>query len=336
MKALVLREHGVGGLHYETDFPDPAPGAGDVVVRVRAAALNYHDIFTRRGMPGIKIPMPAIMGLDVAGEIAAVGPEVAGWRVGNRVLGDPINRVEGGLVGETVHGGLAEYCRLREHQLVKIPDGVGFEEAAALPCAYGTARRMMFTNGRVTAGEKVLILGASGGVGVCCVQLAKLAGATVIAATGSAEKADALRGLGADDTINYMQEDFVQEIYARYGKPARRGAGSDRGVDVVVNYTGGDTWTRSLRVLRLGGRLLTCGATAGYDPAEDIRFIWTFELQILGSNGWAREDIAALLDMVRAGRLKAVVDATYPLERAAEALARLEDRRVFGKLVIVP
>jgi len=336
MKALVLREHGVGGLRYETDFPDPAPGAGDVVVRVRAAALNYHDMFTRRGMPGIKIPMPAIMGLDVAGEIAAVGPEVAGWRVGNRVLGDPINRVEGGLVGETVHGGLAEYCRLREHQLVKIPDGVGFEEAAALPCAYGTARRMMFTNGRVTAGEKVLILGASGGVGVCCVQLAKLAGATVIAATGSAEKADALRGLGADDTINYMQEDFVQEIYARYGKPARRGAGSDRGVDVVVNYTGGDTWTRSLRVLRLGGRLLTCGATAGYDPAEDIRFIWTFELQILGSNGWAREDIAALLDMVRAGRLKAVVDATYPLERAAEALARLEDRRVFGKLVIVP
>ena len=336
MKALVLREHGVGGLRYETDFPDPAPGAGDVVVRVRAAALNYHDIFTRRGMPGIKIPMPAIMGLDVAGEIAAVGPEVAGWRVGNRVLGDPINRVEGGLVGETVHGGLAEYCRLREHQLVKIPDGVGFEEAAALPCAYGTARRMMFTNGRVTAGEKVLILGASGGVGVCCVQLAKLAGATVIAATGSAEKADALRGLGADDTINYMQEDFVQEIYARYGKPARRGAGSDRGVDVVVNYTGGDTWTRSLRVLRLGGRMLTCGATAGYDPAEDIRFIWTFELQILGSNGWAREDIAALLDMVRAGRLKAVVDATYPLERAAEALAQLEDRRVFGKLVIVP
>jgi len=336
MKALVLREHGVGGLHYETDFPDPAPGAGDVVVRVRAAALNYHDIFTRRGMPGIKIPMPAIMGLDVAGEIAAVGPEVAGWRVGNRVLGDPINRVEGGLVGETVHGGLAEYCRLREHQLVKIPDGVGFEEAAALPCAYGTARRMMFTNGRVTAGEKVLILGASGGVGVCCVQLAKLAGATVIAATGSAEKADALRGLGADDTINYMQEDFVQEIYARYGKPARRGAGSDRGVDVVVNYTGGDTWTRSLRVLRLGGRMLTCGATAGYDPAEDIRFIWTFELQILGSNGWAREDIAALLDMVQAGRLKAVVDATYPLERAAEALAQLEDRRVFGKLVIVP
>ena len=336
MKAVVLREHGEGGLRYETDFPDPAPGAGDVVVQVRAASLNYHDIFTSRGMPGIKIPMPAIMGLDVAGEIVATGPGVFGWKVGDRVLGDPINRVEGGLTGETVHGGLAEYCRLRAHQLVKIPDGVGFAEAATLPCAYGTARRMMFANGRVAAGEKVLILGASGGVGVCCVQLAKLAGATVIAGTGSAEKAARLRGLGADDTINYTQEDFVQAIYARYGKPARRGAGGDRGVDVVVNYTGGDTWTRSLRVLRVGGRVLTCGATAGYDPPEDIRFIWTFELQILGSNGWAREDITALLDMVQSGRLTAVVDATYPLERAAEALARLESRQVFGKLVIVP
>ena len=336
MRAMVLREHGVGGLRYETDFPDPIPGPGDVVVGVRAAALNYHDVFTRRGMPGIRISMPAIMGLDVAGEIAALGPEVAGWKVGDRVLGDPINRVEGGLTGETVHGGLAEYCRIRAHQLVAIPDGIGFEAAAALPCAYGTARRMMFTNGRVAASEKVLILGASGGVGVCCVQLAKLAGATVIAATSSQAKAMRLHALGADHIVNYADEDFVQAIYALFGKPARRGAGSDRGVDVVVNYTGGDTWTRSLRVLRVGGRLLTCGATAGYDPPEDIRFIWTFELQILGSNGWAREDITALLDLVRSGKLEAVIDATYPLEQAAEALARLENRDVFGKLVIVP
>src|SRR5271154_3709420 len=232
MKAVVLREHGAGGLRYETDFPDPAPGAGDVVVRVRAAALNYHDVFTRRGMPGIKIPMPAIMGLDVAGEIAATGPDVSGWKIGDRVLGDPINRVEGGLTGETVHGGFAEYCRLRAHQLVRIPDGVGFAEAAALPCAYGTARRMMHTNGHVAAGEKVLILGASGGVGVCCVQLAKLAGATVIAATGSEEKAARLRALGAEHVINYAEEDFVQAIYALYGKPTRRGAGSGNGVDV--------------------------------------------------------------------------------------------------------
>jgi alcohol dehydrogenase len=336
MKALVLREHGSAGLQLETGFSDPVPAAGDVVLRVRAASLNYHDVFTCRGMPGIRIPMPAIMGLDVAGEIVALGAGVQGWRVGDRVLGDPINRVEGGLVGETVHGGFAEYCRLRAHQLIAIPDGVGFEQAAALPCAYGTARRMMLTKGHVKAGEKVLILGASGGVGVCCVQLAKLVGSTVIAATSSVEKASRLKALGADDIIDYAQEDFVEAVYARYGKPARRGPGSDRGVDVVVNYTGGDTWTKSLRILRVGGRLLTCGATAGYDPTEDIRYIWTFELQILGSNGWAREDVTALLDLVQAGKLEAVIDATFPLERAGEALMRLENRQVFGKLVVTP
>src|SRR5437660_212406 len=211
MKALVLREHGAGGLRYETDFPEPVPGEGDVVLRGRGASLNYHDVFTRRGMPGIRIPMPAIMGLDVAGEIAALGPGVTEWRVGDRVVGDPVNRVEGGLTGETIHGGLAEYCRLKAHQLVRIPDGVSFEQAAALPCAYGTARRMMHTNGRVAAGEKVLILGASGGVGVCCVQLAKAAGATVIAATSSDEKGRRLRALGADQILNYAEKDLVQE-----------------------------------------------------------------------------------------------------------------------------
>jgi alcohol dehydrogenase len=336
MRAFALREHGAGGARLESDFPDPVPGDGDVIVRVRATALNYHDVFTRRGMPGIRIALPAIMGLDVAGEIAALGPGVAGWKVGDRVVGDPINRVEGGLTGETVHGGLAEYCRLRAHQLVRIPDGVTFAQAAALPCAYGTARRMMFTNGHVTAGEKVLILGASGGVGVCCVQLAKAAGSMVIAATSSEEKAARLRALGADHIINYAARDFVPQIYEMFGKPSRRGAGSDKGVDVVVNYTGGDTWTKSLRVLRVGGRLLTCGATAGYDPPEDIRFIWTFELQIRGSNGWARDDITALLDMVQAGQLKAVIDETFPLERAADALARLEGRQVFGKVIVAP
>jgi alcohol dehydrogenase len=337
MRAVVLHEHGDSDkLIYESGFPDPVPGEGDVVLRVRASSLNYHDVFTRRGMPGIKIPLPAIVGLDVAGEIVALGAGVSRWSIGDRVLVDPINRVEGGLMGETVHGGLAELCRARAHQLVRIPGDVSFEQAAALPCAYGTARRMMETNGHVARGEKVLILGASGGVGVCCVQLAKRAGATVIACAGSEAKAARLRALGADATINYLEQDFVKEVYARYGKPVRRGAGVDNGVDVVVNYTGGDTWTKSLRVLRVGGRMLTCGATAGFDPKEDIRFIWTFELKILGSNGWAREDVVALLDMVQAGTLKAEIDETFPLERAAEALSRLENRQVFGKLVIVP
>ena len=337
MKAAVVREHGAPDrLNFETDFPDPRPGPGDVIVAVKASSLNYHDVFTRRGMPGIKVPMPAIMGLDVAGEIAEVGPGVNGWSKGDRVLVDPINRIEGGLMGETVHGGLAELCRAKAHQLVKIPEGVSFSDAAALPVAYGTALRMMRTNGRVAAGEKVLILGASGGVGVCCVQLAKIAGAEVIACAGTDAKARRLAELGADKTINYIEKDFMKEVFAMYGKPTRRGAGSDQGVDVVVNYTGGDTWVKSMKVLKVGGRLLTCGATAGYDPQEDIRFIWTFELKVLGSNGWARSDIVTLLEMVQQGKLKVLVDKVYKLEEAREALRVIEDREVFGKIVVAP
>ena len=337
MKAAVIREHGgLDRLNVETGFPDPAPGEGDVIVAVKASSLNYHDVFTRRGMPGIKVPMPCIMGLDVAGEIATVGPGVTDWRRGDRVLVDPINRVEGGLMGETIHGGLAELCRARAHQLIRIPDGVSFADAAALPVAYGTALRMMRTNGHVAAGEKVLILGASGGVGVCCVQLARLAGAEVIACAGSDAKARRLSELGADKTINYIEKDFVEEVYKLYGKPTRRGAGTDRGLDVVVNYTGGDTWVKSLRVLKVGGRLLTCGATAGFDPREDIRFIWTFELKVLGSNGWARDDIITLLEMVQQDKLKVLIDKVYPLAEARAALRVIEDRQVFGKVVVAP
>jgi alcohol dehydrogenase len=287
-------------------------------------------------MPGIKILMPAILGLDCAGEIVDVGPGIDGWRCGDRVLVDPRNRLEGGLMGETIHGGLAELCRARAHQLIRIPENVSYVEAAALPCAYGSALRMMYTIGGISKGERVLILGASGGVGVCCVQLAKLAGATVIACAGSPEKLARLKQLGADHTVNYIESDFVQEVYACYGKPARRGPGTNQGVDVVVNYTGGDTWVKSLRCLRVGGRLLTCGATAGYDPAEDIRFIWTFELKILGSNSWDREDLIQVLKLVESGALKVIVDRTFRLEDAAEALRQIENRDVFGKLVVTP
>jgi alcohol dehydrogenase len=337
MKAMVLREHGgLENVRLESDFPDPVAGEGDVVVRVKASSLNYHDIFTRRGMPGIKVPMPAIMGLDVAGEIAALGPGVKGWKIGDAVLVDPINRVEGGLMGETVHGGLAELCRARAHQLVAIPEGVSFAEAAALPVAWGTALRMMYTNGHVAAGEKVLVLGASGGVGVCCIMLAKLKGAAVIACTSSAAKAERLKALGADHVIDTSATDFVPAVFDLYGKPTRRGAGTDKGLDVVVNYTGGDTWVKSLRCLKVGGRLLTCGATAGFDPKEDIRFIWTFELKVLGSNGWARADIETLLGMVRSGALKVPIDRLYPLAEACEAMRVMENRELFGKIVVTP
>jgi len=337
MRAVVLQEQGETARPIlKTDFPDPVAGEGDVLMRVRATSLNYHDVFTRRGMPGIKIPLPAIMGLDSSGDVVEVGPGVRGWSVGDRVVVDPRNRVEGGLMGETIHGGLAELCRVRAHQLLRIPDHVSYIDAAALPCAYGSALRMMYTIGGVSKGERVLILGAGGGVGVCCIQLAKLVGATVIACAGTLEKLARLKQLGADYAVNDVERDFVQEVYALFGKPSRRGAGTNQGVDVVVNYTGGDTWVKSLRCLRVGGRLLTCGATANYDPPEDIRFIWTFELKILGSNSWDREDLVRVLDLVSSGALKVIVDRTFRLEDAPEALRQLENREVLGKLVVTP
>lgn len=337
MRAMVLYEHGDNDqLKFVADYPTPKAGEGDVVVRVKASSINYHDVFTRRGMPGIKVPLPVIIGLDVVGEITELGAGVTDWKIGDRVLIDPVNRVEGGLMGETQDGGLAEYCRAKAHQLVKIPDGVSFEQAAALPVAYGTAIRMMNTIGQIKAGEKVLILGASGGVGVCCVQLAKLAGAYVIACAGSEEKGKRLTELGADEIILYTQSDFMKTIYERHGKPHRRRFVEGGGVDVVVNFTGGDTWVKSLRCLKLGGRILTCGATAGYSPAEDLRFIWTFELKILGSNGWEREDITKLFDLVAAKKLQVLIDKTYSLEQADQAVKIIEDRAVFGKVVVTP
>jgi alcohol dehydrogenase len=275
-----------------------------------------------------------IMGLDIAGEVAEVGAGVDAWAIGDRVLVDPINRERGELMGETVHGGLAELCRVDAHQLIRIPDGVGFDAAAALPVAYGTAHRMMVTRGRIAAGERVLILGASGGVGTCCVSLAKMAGATVVACGSRPEKLAWLTAHGADHVIDYATDELVSEIHRRFGKPHRWGVGG--GVDVVVNFTGGDTWVQSLRCLRRGGRLLTCGATAGFDPRTDIRYIWTFELQILGSNGWMRDDLETLLALVGDGRLQPVIDRVFPLCEAREALRLLEDREVIGKVIVRP
>jgi alcohol dehydrogenase len=277
-----------------------------------------------------------IMGLDFAGEIVEVGPDVSGgWKVGDRVMIDPSDRKTfGGVIGEARHGGLAEFCAVPDHHLVRLPDDVSYETAACLPVAYGTALRMMVTIGKVSQGERVLVLGASGGVGTCCVQLAKLAGAEVISAASSADKLAKLQELGSDHVIDYKQEDFMKAIFTKFGKPHRRLY--EKGVDVVVNFTGGDTWVKSLRTLHRGGRVLTCGATAGYDPKEDLRFIWSYELQILGSNGWSRDDLGSLLEMVRSGNLKPVVDSTFDLAHVNEAFVKLEERQVFGKVLVKP
>src|SRR6201993_499992 len=188
MRALILRRHGsLDDLEFVNDYPTPRPGAGQVAIRVRAASFNYHDVFTVRGMPGIKVPMPVIIGLDMAGEIAQIGAGVGGWKVGDRVLVNPVNRKKG-LMGEMLDGGMAEYCLVAADQLVAMPDGVSFAEAASLPVAYGTAHRMLITHKTVKAGDRVIVLGASGGVGTGCVILAKMLGAEVIACASGERK----------------------------------------------------------------------------------------------------------------------------------------------------
>jgi alcohol dehydrogenase len=290
-------------------------------------------VFTVRGMPGIKVPLPVIIGLDMAGEIAEVGAGVQGWKTGDRVLVNPVNKRKG-LMGEMLDGGMAEYCLVAADQLVAMPAAVSFEDAAALPVAYGTAHRMLVTHKTVEPGERVLVLGASGGVGTGCVILAKLLGAEVIACASSAEKLARLKALGADEVVNYRDTDWSKWAVEKYGNPQRRTY--EGGVDVVINFTGGETWLPSLRCLKRGGKLLVCGATAGYDPKEDLRYVWSFELKIMGSNSFYDDNLAALMQMIAEGKMKPVIDKVLPLEEARDGLRLIEDREVIGKVVVVP
>ena len=251
MKAIVFDEHGpIDVLDYR-EIEEPALQPGEVRVAVRACSLNYHDVFTRQGMPGIKVPLPGIPGCDCAGVLAEVADDVTGWQIGDRVLVDPVRYEDGKLwmIGDTLWGAYAEYVVVTAEQLISLPDDVSFDDAACLPVAYGTAHRMMLTRGGVTAGDSVLILGASGGVGTSALLLAKMCGASVIAAAGTDEKCEQLRALGADETINYSTTDFVK--YCRENTGSLFSGG---GYDVVVNFTGGDTWAKSLKCVKLGGR----------------------------------------------------------------------------------
>lgn len=325
MKAAVIeKQGGIENLVYR-DWPDPVPRDGEVLVRVRGCGLNHLDIFVRRGMPGFPVPTPFISGGDIAGEIAALGQGVSGWQIGDRVALHPVTHE--GMMGEEIPGGMAEYVRVSADNLIRLAPHVSFEAAAAIPIAFGTAIRMLFEIGKIGPSDLVLVLGASGGVGIACVQLAKMIGAKVIAAAGSDEKCEQLRRIGADETINYSNKDFSREAWALSGR---------KGVDVVINYTGGDTWIPSLRVLKARGRLLTCGATAGFETANDMRFIWVRELQILGSNGYSKENIATALAYVAKGQIEPVISHRLPLSQAREAETLMEERKFLGKIVLVP
>lgn len=324
MKAAVIERHGgIENIVYR-DFPDPEIGPGDLLVRVKACGLNYFDIFVRRGMPGLPVPMPWISGGDVAGEVAAFGPAVEGWKVGDRCLVDPLTNE--GMMGEEVQGGMAEYCRVPHEFVIPLDPRLSFVEGATIPANYGTTFRMLFTNGDMQPNDLVLVLGASGGVGTATVQVAKAHGGRVIACAGSDEKCARLKELGADDTINYSTHDFSREAWRISGK---------KGVDICVNFTGGDTWNPSIRTLKPHGKLLTCGATAGFDARTDIRYIWQREVKICGSNGYTKEDVTAGMVAMAEGRIKKPPIRTFPLAQLGEAEAVMEARDFFGKIVMI-
>ena len=333
MRAAVVREHGpIENIIIEENFPEPKVEPGWVKLAVRATSLNYHDLFSRRGMPGIKLPLPLIIGSDIAGEIVEIGEGVEALSIGQRVLVDPIN-YQLGMIGERWNGGRAEYCVADAKQIVPIPDKVSFDVAASIPLAYATAHRMMVTRGRVCSDDTVLVMGASGGVGTACVLLAKQAGATVISCASSEDKLNRLAQLGSDHGINYTEVDMRSAVWDLVGKPKINGEG---GVDLLINSTGGGTWVDSTRCMRKGARLVTCGATAGFEEQIDVRYVWTYEHTLLGSNGWARSDIEAMLKLAEDESLLPVIDKVMPLEEVHAAEQLMENREVFGKIILQP
>jgi NADPH:quinone reductase-like Zn-dependent oxidoreductase len=339
-----VRYHRHGGpevLAYEEAEP-PRPEPDEVVVAIRAASVNHLDIWLRRGLPGIKVQFPRIPGADGAGVVTEVGRDVRSPAVGQRVLIDPgccCWRCEfcgGGdnsmcpdysIIGEHEDGCYAEFVAVPAANVLPIPDDAKFETAAAATLVYLTAWRMLVTRGRLRAGEEVLILGAGAGVGTACLQIARLTGARVIGAASTEEKCERLRRLGADATINTSKEDFAAAVRTLTGK---------RGVDVVVDYIGKDTWAGSLKCLRRGGRLVTCGATSGHDPVEDLRHVFYRQLEIIGSTMGSRRELLHVLKLVFAGKLTPIIDRVMPLKDAARAHELIEQRQVFGKIVLTP
>jgi len=343
MKALCFYEHGeLDVLRYD-DVPDPEPGPGQVLVRVRACALNHLDIWVRRGWPGLKLEMPHWTGADVAGEIAALGEGVTGWEVGQRVVVDPgistredefTRRGEHSLspgyviLGEQIRGGQAEYVAVPASNLMAMPEGWDFPQAAA-PLLVGlTAWRMLIHRGRLRAGESVLIIGAGGGVNSMAIQIAKLAGATVYALTSTEEKMEKAHALGADVVLNYREDrQWSKTLYKMTGR---------RGVDVVVDNVGRATLAQSLRAVARGGRIVIVGNTSGPQAEIDIRYIFSKQICLIGSTMGSHQDFRQVMSLVWAGRLKPVVDRVMPLSEGKVAFAMLERGEQFGKIVLVP
>ena len=341
MQAMVLREHGGPEVLRAERLPVPEPGPGEVRVRVHAVALNHLDIWVRRGGPAFHLEYPHRLGSDIAGVVDAVGPG-ARATAGAKVVVQPglscgrCAACLGGhdnlcrdykILGENTQGGYAEYIVVPAVNLAPYPERLDFAHAAASILPFLTAWQMVVHKARVAPGDVVLVQGAGSGVGVAAIQIAKLHGARVIATAGTDAKLARAKELGADETINYTTDDFAAAARALTGK---------RGVDAVIEHVGGDTFVKSIKAVRNGGRIVTCGATSGFHPAIDLRHIFFRQIEILGSTMGSKADLLAVLGHVAAGRLSPVVHEVLPLARAADAHRLLEERAAFGKVVLAP
>ncbi|MFQ5988767.1 MAG: zinc-binding dehydrogenase [Candidatus Methylomirabilales bacterium] len=341
MQVVRFHTHGGPEVLKQEEIPDPQVAPNEVLVRIKACALNHLDLWLRKGLPGVKVPLPHIPGCDITGEVAAVGELCTRVRVGEPVVISPgrscgqcIRCLEGRdnlcesyqiIGGYGLCGGYADLISLPEVNILPLPKGLDFVQAAALPITFLTAWNMLVTLGNVQSEQTVLVMGAGSGVGVAAIQIAKLFGATVIAAAGTDEKLVKARSLGADHGINYQTQTVAHEVKQLTER---------RGVDIIFEHVGGETWKELIPVLAPGGTLVTCGATSGPIVETDIRYLFMRQLRIQGAHMGCKADFMTVLCLVEAGKLKPVVDQVLPLSEAAHAHRILEDRRQFGKVVL--
>lgn len=340
MKAVVFHQHGGPEVLKYTDAPEPSLRPNDVLVRVRACALNHLDLWVRGGLPNVPIPLPHIPGSDVAGEIAQVGADVTTVRVGQKVVLAPgvscgkCAACLAGLdnccrqftnLGYMIDGGCAEFVRAPEVNCVPYPENLSFEEAAAIPLVFQTAWHMLLARAELQPGEDVLVLGAGSGVGSAAIQISKFFCARVIATAGTLEKLEKALQLGADHAINHKSQKIRDEV---------RRITNKRGVDVVFEHVGTATWDDALASLAPCGRLVTCGATTGYEAKIDLRYLFTRQLSLLGSYMGTKRELHTVIKLVAKGHLKPVVDRVFPLAETTAAHVYLESGRQFGKVVL--
>ena len=342
MKAIIFRQFGGPEVLEYADAPDPEPGPGQVLVRVRACALNHLDIWVRQGIPAYGTKLPHISGCDISGIIERLGPGVAGLQQGERVVLAPNLScgqcpfcregrdnlcVHFGIRGASGPGGYAELTVARVADVLRLPEGLSFEEGAAYPLVFLTAWHMLAGRAKLQEGETVLVQAAGSGVGHAAVQIAKYLKATVYATVGSDAKVARAKALGADEVINYQREDFEARIKSLTG---------GRGADVVFEHIGPQTWERSLRLLAKGGRLVTCGATSGPSVPLDLRYVYSRQLTVLGSLMGTRAELDIVTGLIGSRAVRPVIDAVLPLREARQAQERMLARDVFGKLVLTP